>query len=360
MKVLALLTDAYGGYGGIAKFNRDLLNSLALIPEIEEITAIPFFKPFTLEQTPPKINFLTQGLNNRMRYFWTAWKALRNNKYEILICGHINLLPLAWLLGRQFQKKVLLMHGLEAWQAPQGFLKMRALRTFEHFVAVSEVTQKRFISWSHTQNHHWFILPNCIDLNEYQPAPINIDLATKHQTVHKKVLLTMARLVPGRNKGVDPIIELLPELAKETPNIRYLIVGAGPDQLRLKQKCQALGVRHLVEFVGYVRENSKPDIYRLADAFIMAGDQEGFGIVYLEAMACGVPVIASTLDGSREAVMEGRLGQMVDPQNKSEIKAAILKAFQMPKGQRPEGLEYFSFDQFKARVQMLVNTLKTH
>jgi trehalose-6-phosphate synthase len=58
--------------------------------------------------------------------------------------------------------------------------------------------------------------------------------------------------------------------------------------------------------------------------------------------------------------MEGRLGQMVDPQNKSEIKAAILQALQMPKGQRPEGLEYFSFDQFKTRVQMLVNTLQAH
>jgi glycosyltransferase involved in cell wall biosynthesis len=88
----------------------------------------------------------------------------------------------------------------------------------------------------------------------------------------------------------------------------------------------------------------------------MAGRGEGFGIVFLEAMACGVPVVGSKLDGSRDALRDGRLGILVDPDNHAELAAGIGEALVMPKGV-PQGLEYFHYDRFAERVQTLLATI---
>ena len=98
---------------------------------------------------------------------------------------------------------------------------------------------------------------------------------------------------------------MLPALAADVPDVAYLIAGDGDDRARLEKKAAALGVADRVVFAGYVPEEEKADHYRLADAFVMPGRGEGFGIVYLEALACGVPVVASSLDASREAVRDG-------------------------------------------------------
>jgi glycosyltransferase involved in cell wall biosynthesis len=84
---------------------------------------------------------------------------------------------------------------------------------------------------------------------------------------------------------------------------------------------------------------------------------EGFGFVFLEAMACGVPVIASKLDGGREAVLHGELGLLVDPTNPAEIRAAIVE--QLARGERaiPAGLEYFAYEMFVERVRGIVDAL---
>jgi glycosyltransferase involved in cell wall biosynthesis len=103
-----------------------------------------------------------------------------------------------------------------------------------------------------------------------------------------------------------------------------------------------------VVFAGYVPEEEKADHYRLADAFVMPGRTEGFGIVYLEAMACGIPVVASSEDASQEAVCGGELGQVVEPDNLDSVKTGILSALREPSGV-PDGLDYFSVDRFTER-----------
>ncbi len=101
---------------------------------------------------------------------------------------------------------------------------------------------------------------------------------------------------------------MLPSLAERIPGIAYLIVGDGDDRARLEAKAACLGVADRVVLAGFIPETAKADHYRLADAYVMPGWGEGFGIVYLEAMACGLPVLGSKLDGSREALREGDLG----------------------------------------------------
>jgi glycosyltransferase involved in cell wall biosynthesis len=105
-----------------------------------------------------------------------------------------------------------------------------------------------------------------------------------------------------------------------------------------------------VVFTGRVSESEKQDLYRLADVFAMPGRGEGFGFVFLEALACGVPVVASKLDGSREAVRDGMLGELCDPRDPSSLFDAIQAALAKPRGIVPEGLSYFDFPSFERRV----------
>jgi phosphatidylinositol alpha-1,6-mannosyltransferase len=110
-----------------------------------------------------------------------------------------------------------------------------------------------------------------------------------------------------------------------------------------------MGLGDRVRFAGYVPEAEKADHYRLADAFVMPGTGEGFGLVYLEAMACGVPVVASSADASSEAVLGGVLGEVVNPHDQRDVEAGILRALSRPIGTVPTGLERFSTAAFQRR-----------
>jgi glycosyltransferase involved in cell wall biosynthesis len=123
----------------------------------------------------------------------------------------------------------------------------------------------------------------------------------------------------------------------------------------LEAKAQRLGLSDRVVFAGYVPEAEKVDHYRLADAFVMPGRTEGFGIVYLEALACGVPVVASSADASREAVREGALGALVDPDDPADLKRGIREALGQQRGTVPDGLDYFSKERFTARWHRLID-----
>src|SRR5437867_1058611 len=170
--------------------------------------------------------------------------------------------------------------------------------------------------------------------------------------------MTRARLsADERYKGIDEVLEVLPELARQVPNISYLIAGDGTDRSRLEEKAVRLGIKERVVFAGRITEEAKQDHYRLADAFVMPGWGEGFGIVYLEAMACGIPVVGSKLDGSREALRNGQLGVLVDPKNPAELRAGILEVLRQEKGKVQAGLEFFSSDNFRARAHELVGKI---
>jgi len=112
--------------------------------------------------------------------------------------------------------------------------------------------------------------------------------------------MTVARLWSGDiYKGVDVTIRALPKVAQDEQEVKYLVIGRGDDRPRLEKLAQDLGVGDRIIFAGFVPTEELVDHYRLADAYIMPS-QEGFGIVYLEAMACGVPVLAGDGDGSAD------------------------------------------------------------
>ncbi len=150
----------------------------------------------------------------------------------------------------------------------------------------------------------------------------------KYNLKDAKVLMTVARLWSGDiYKGVDVTIRALPKILQSFPNLKYIVIGRGDDRPRLEQLTKDLGIGDRVIFAGFVPTEDLVNHYRLADAYIMPS-QEGFGIVYLEAMACGVPVLSGNADGSADPLQDGTLGWPVphrDPDAVAQGCIEILK-----------------------------------
>ena len=352
MRILVLATDAFGGQGGIAKYNRDLLGALCAYPGVTEVVAVPRRAPLPPEPLPPKLTYATAGLNSKFRYFLTVWRCLVSpGNYDIICCTHLRLLPLAFLARwKTGAPLALFIYGIDAWKPPGSGLVARLPARVDAVVSISEVTANRFLAWAGVPREKVFILPNAVETRDYGVGSKNPDLLRRYGLTGKTVLLTLGRLAATeRYKGVDEVLELLPALAEQYPEIAYLIVGDGDDQDRLREKARRLGVGERVVFAGFIPESEKAEHYRLADAYVMPSQGEGFGFVFLEAMACGLPVLGSWLDGSREALRDGALGILVDPRDREDLRRGILEVLRRPRGVMPPGLNHFSLENFTRR-----------
>jgi phosphatidylinositol alpha-1,6-mannosyltransferase len=153
----------------------------------------------------------------------------------------------------------------------------------------------------------------------------------KHRLNGKKVILTVSRLV--KRKGHSSVIEAVARLKNEIPDIHYLVVGEGPENQNLGQFARESGVSDKVSFVGPVHDNELPYYYSLSKVFVMptitdGNDYEGFGMVYLEANACGLPVIGSRSGGVADAIVDGETGILVDEYDVIGLSEAIKKILQ--------------------------------
>ena len=359
MRILVLVTDAFGGFGGIAKFNRDLLTALCSYGKVKEVVVLPRLVSEEVGKLPAGLTCVFKKSELKITYILTALQtAWKNRPCSLIICGHIHLLPVAWLCSVIAGGKLgLIIHGIDAWQPTRSRLVNYLVRKIDFFVAVSEFTKQKFCGWTGIKPARGFILPNCIELDNFSPGPKNPELLKKYNLENKQVIMTLGRMSASeRYKGFDEIIENLPKIAEQVPEIAYLIVGDGDDRTRLERKAKNLGMADRIVFAGRIAEKDKTDHYRLADVFAMPGRGEGFGIVYLEALACGIPVIGSKLDGSRDALLCGDLGLLVNPDISVEIVAAVHSALRRPKGVS-EKLDYFSFDMFRMRVFVFLSEL---
>jgi glycosyltransferase involved in cell wall biosynthesis len=355
LRVLMLLTDGFGGFGGIAKFNRDLLQALDGCASVERVHALPRLIPGPIEEAiPERVVYDRGAARGKASFsFRLAAHGWRDGRTDLVICGHLYLLPAAWLWARLCGARLaLIIHGFEAWAPSRKTLTNRLARTVDCFIAVSRYSAERFSGWSKLPMDRAFILPNCVDLDRFRPQHRDLMLVGRYGLRSSKVILTVGRLASQeRYKGFDQVIETMPQLLKRFPTLKYLIVGDGDDRSRLAAKAEALGVSDNVVFVGRVRESEKVAHYNLADAYVMPSTGEGFGIVLIEAAACGVPVLGSQVDGSREALLDGRLGRLVDPGNPHELMEAITAVLEDGSCRRRiDAIDTFSTQKFRARV----------
>ncbi|MBW3671621.1 MAG: glycosyltransferase family 4 protein, partial [Acidobacteria bacterium] len=316
MKILALVPEAYGGFGGIARAEADLLDAMSADSRINSIEVLPRLIRSDSFRHPDSVQVVRAAARGKLAF---AFAALSRSlaDWDVVFCGHLNLAPLAILLARLRRRPAILMiHGIDAWEPPSSRLRRWSGRSFDAVISVSHVTARRFRAWSRVPAESIRVIPNMIDLSRYAPGDPERGVLEKLDIEQSPYLMTLGRLdTRERYKGFDEVLEVMPRLLEIEPDLKYVIAGDGDDRPRLEQKAEDLGIRRAVRFAGRVSEEEKLSLYRGARVFVMPSRGEGFGIVILEALGCGASVVGSTTDGTREALLHGRLGVLVEPEN---------------------------------------------
>jgi phosphatidylinositol alpha-1,6-mannosyltransferase len=355
MRILALLTDAFGAGGGIAQYNRDLMTALALSPLVEEIVALPRFGSATAE-VPAKIRQLPPATD---RLVWSSRATVTAiaERPDLILCGHLNAVPLAAAIAQLLSRPLWLqVHGIEAW-APRGLVIRRAAETARLVTAVSRFTRHKLISWCDIAPERVRVLPNTIAA-AHTPRSRRTDLVERHGLADSKVILTVGRMASSeRYKGHDRLVRCLPTVRARVPNAVNLIVGSGDDQSRLEALARELRVEDAVVFTGPVPAAELADYYALADVFAMPSTGEGFGIVFLEAAANGLPVIGGNRDGSVDPLADGAIGKLIDPVDASALVDALVVAIDGRIRSIPGVASRFEFANFSQLVHNLVQTI---
>jgi phosphatidyl-myo-inositol dimannoside synthase len=352
LRVLALVTDAFGGHGGIAQYNRDFLSALARCDRVGDVIILPRFSARSVGTLPTAVQQLCP-VEGRLAYSLAAlWTAITHQPIDLVFCGHLFMAPLAAVIARVLNVPLWLqVHGIEAWRELSA-LQRRSVESATIITSVSRYTRRRLLQCVGTDPARVKVLPNTVG-PQYRPGPKPGYLIDRHAAGGKKVLMTVSRLSSlERYKGHDRVIRTLARVLSQHPDTMYLIVGDGDDRPRLESLAVESGVVKNVQFTGLVPQEELPDYFRLADVFVMPSSGEGFGIVFLEAMATGVGVIGGSQDGTRDALCDGALGTLVDPENCEELASAILAALDNP-ARTGDRASRFKFDLFAADLNAL-------
>ena len=349
--------------GGIEKFNRafikalaDLSNPLHLKSKIGGMYDHSFDKDYTEQQDYHPFK------GKKFRFvLWTVQQSL---KQDVIVLGHLNLALIAVLLKMIAPKKklIIICHDIEVFEKVVGF-KKRALQQCDHLLAVSSYTKQQLISKQGLPAEKISVFPNTID--PFFKFPVDFVkpeyLRQRYGiAANEKVIFTLTRLNSSEGyKGYDTLVTVLPALLKKNIPFKYILAGkADAAELeRMNNLINSLGLEKQVLMPGFIADEEVTDHYLLADVFVMPSKGEGFGIVFTEAMACGLPVIAGNKDGSTEALQFGELGTLIDPDSAEELKEALVGVLQQehdPKLVQEKMLQYFSFDRFKERLKKVI------
>ena len=232
---------------------------------------------------------------------------------------------------------VALSHGHEVWWAKIPILKkmmQKIIKDIDKLGYLGEFT-KNEISKATTEVNKLVQIAPGIDTNHFQPKKPNPNLVSKYQLEGRRVIVCVARLV--HRKGQDQLIKALPDILKKYPDAILLIVGQGPIEQMLRNSARQLAVTHKVIFTGRVPHADLADYISLGEVFAMpvrsrfyGFEVEGLGISYLEASACGLPVVVGKSGGAVDAVIDQVTGLLVDGKNVNEITDAICRLLADP------------------------------
>lgn len=310
MKILILATDAYGGYGGIAQYNRDFVEAICETNKHALVELLVRSGTASQDEIPSNAVQL-KPVNSRVGYSALAISRALKFKPDIIVSGHLYHGPLAVKIAKLTGARLVSqLHGTEVWSRLSR-AHLVPLENSDAIFCVSRDTRQRLIEQANKLHERAIVVSNTFGAKFFPGDRI---LARKRfNLTNEYVILTVARLPAGDGyKGHDRVIKLLPELAgRASGPVVYLIAGVGEDRERLEKLSHKLGVAHLVRFLGKVPEAALPDLYRAADLFALPSTGEGFGIAFVEAMACGTPAIGLSVGGAPDALGDGALGQCV-------------------------------------------------
>ena len=320
--------EIFSREGGIQSYVKDIFQAYTTLPNAngavfllrDEVTENPFASDRL------RFHYLktTSVALGRVRLTITLLTYLLRHYPTHVYCGHVHLAPLVQIICRALGiPYTILTYGKEVWEMLPT-QKRQALQNADRIWTISRYSRDRACESNGIDPDKFSLLPCVVDGDVFTPGEASSKLIANYNLANAKVLMTVARLWSGDPyKGVDITIRALPEIAKAFPLIKYLVIGRGDDQPRLAQLAADLGVSDRVIFAGFVATADLVAHYRLADAYVMPS-QEGFGIVYLEAMACGIPVLAGDADGSAEPLQDGKLGWAVPHRDPAAVAKAVI------------------------------------
>ena len=325
--VLALVTEAFGGRGGIAQYNRDLIEALA--GHVGPLLVLPRLAPDApaspqgVEQAPPR--------PSKLGYLVETLRLAFTHEVELVFCGHLFMAPLALLVCRiTGARLVLQVHGIEAWSAPSPLRRYAAARS-DLVLCVSRDTRRRVLAWLGGPPERVAVLANTVR-PIFRPGDRGEARRRMDLPAEAALLLSVGRLSGSeRYKGQDRVIAALPSLTAARPGLTYVVAGDGDDRPRLEALAKSLGVQESVRFLGAVADADLVSLYQAVDLFVLPSTGEGFGIVFLEAMASGTPALGFADGGAADALGDGRLGHIADP---ADLAGAILAALDAPPAAR--------------------------
>jgi phosphatidylinositol alpha-1,6-mannosyltransferase len=256
--------------------------------------------------------------------------------------------PLALMAGKLrsagASNIVALTHGHEVWWAKIPILKSllkKIIKDVDHLGYLGDFTKGEIAKISNQPQKFLQIAPG-IDTQHFAPKSARGDLIEKYRLDGRRVIVSVGRLV--HRKGQDELVKAMPKILEQFPDAILLFVGEGPIKQMLFNSAKQLGVLPKVVFAGRVSHHDLPDYICLGEIFAMpvrsrfSGlEVEGLGIVYLEASACGLPVIVGNSGGAVDAVLDKKTGLLVDGTKSDQIADAICELLANPERAKQMG-----------------------
>jgi phosphatidylinositol alpha-1,6-mannosyltransferase len=277
--------------------------------------------------------------------------------FDAIFCGHLYHMPLAAFIGRIADVPLWLQtHGVDAWGRPDPIVRYAA----EHsklITTVSRHTKGKLLAWANIEPERVRVLPNTFR-PMFSTGPVDQRFMEQLGLTGRKVILTVSRLSNADfYKGHHRIIRIMPSILKLHPDARYVIVGDGDARAELQQDAARRGLSSVVLFLGGLSDTDVLRLYRSSRVFAMPSTKEGFGIVFLEAAATGLPVIGGNRDGSADALADGSIGRMIDPEDEDALTQSLLSALAGSAKADANSVGRFAFENFARHVDDLVQRL---
>lgn len=322
LRILALVTGAFGERGGIASYNRALCRALAADPNVQSVILLPR-RADAPGEGPVKACQLAP-IANPFAYALAAVVIALRERPDIVFCGHLNMSWLGVIVARLAGARLVLQaHGVEAWSSPAG--QRAAAAKADLVLCVSRDTRARLMTWSEATPERAVVVPNTVAAR-FTPGD-RTSARTRFGLGDARLILCVGRLNAHEGyKGQDLAIGLIGDLRAKGHEVVLVIAGDGDDRPRLEALAQAQGVADQVRFLGHVCDDALLDLYRSADLYLMPSKGEGFGIVFLEAMACGTSAIGLAAGGAADALGRG-LGSAV---TEDDLLQAVDNALSSP------------------------------
>lgn len=354
MKTLLLAPELFRAEGGIARILRSYLE--ALCEADGEGGQVHFLALNDGAVEPERIRPHSKGRpgahvgceRSKLRFIFHTFRLGWGS--DRVICGHLHQLSVVWLFSffRPQTKYYLVAHGIEVWR-PFGWLERRALRNAHRILCVSEYTRRQMLRFDpQLDRTRLVIVPNTF--NSGLMTPTGKALTLKSRSGPR--ILAVSRLTRAdAYKGFDTLIEAMPQVLRQYPAAQLRIVGGGDDERRLRDLVHTLHLEDTVHFAGIVNDATLGMEYAACDIFALPSRKEGFGLVYLEAMAHGKPCLAARAGGAPE-VVNSEVGALVEYGNTDQIAVAVADLVRHPRD--PAAIfrraEQFAFPAFKQHL----------